>query len=598
MKKHSIIPILSLVAAFGSGPSFAQTDIRSLQEALVVVGCYGGPINGVIEDSNWFDMQLAVTCFKRHVGATLTGELTSEQEAAVFAMAAAGEQVDRPLYPAVAQEDLGDDLTAFEMAAPLEGRSDIVLDRFGLEIAHGPDGFVLGGYNLLQSGPLPRRFETGAVLGNVVLWFQDGPDASCTDMACVEGAIDNGAYRIVIDSQALDARAQEDDLFPVALNDRTHSATTFERNRQIAYSALGLLLPAEQGSTILVEVAPGSPAYLAGLRAGHELQRVNDRVGSVNMLGEIERAVREGRATALFYRTDPAIRRDEEGGAVPAFGRLAMSDGIVTVSALGSDSPAMSTAFGRLTDNNGLMALVLGRPELAPEAERREAALRVLEGWSFGAASRQCLEPPLSQFGVSTTLTEVTRNGFGVEVMRETTSSVDTLFVEQQFEAFVLSMGSAVSSPETAGPVERAAFEMVQLHGCQSAEYRHLRAQIMDLVGIGDGQGWEPNANLTGNDWRSFVATCFPATMQNLRNEGVNPAERPVAGNCVCQQAAAADYGNVEVYDMLSVGNWRLVSPQDMEGVNQRYAEICPRGEPMRSDIEERYEQFLIENAL
>lgn len=120
----------------------------------------------------------------------------------------------------------------------------------------------------------------------------------------------------------------------------------------------------------------------------------------------------------------------------------------------------------------------------------------------------------------------------------------------------------------------------------------------MDLVGIGDGQGWEPNADLSGNDWRSFVATCFPATMQNLRNEGVNPAERPVAGNCVCAQAAATDYGNVEVYDMLSVGNWRLVSPQDMEEINQRYAEICPRGEPMRADIEERYEQFLIYNAL
>ena len=599
MKKHSVIPILSLVAALGSGPSFAQTDIRSLQEALVVVGCYGGPVNGVIEDGNWYDMQLAVTCFQRHVDERRTGELTSEQQTSVFAMAAAGAQVDNPLYPTLAQEDLGDDLTAFEMAAPLDGRSDVVLDRFGFEIAHGPGGFVLGGYNLLQAGPLPRRFETGAVLGSVVLWFQNGPDASCTDMACVEGAIDNGAYRIVIDSQALDARTQEDDLFPIALSDRTYAATTFERNRQIAYSALGLLLPAEQGSTILVEVAPGSPAYLAGLRAGHELQRVNDRVSSpVNMLAEIERAVREGRATALFYRTDPAIRRDEEGGAVPAFGRLAMVDGIVTVSSGGSDGPAMSTAFGRLTDDNGLMALVLGRPELAPEAERCEAALRVLEGWSFGTASRQCLEPPLSQFGVSTTLTEVTRNGFGVEVMRETTSSVDTLFVEQQFEAFVLSMGSAVSSPETAGPVARAAFEMVQLHGCQSDEYRYLRAQIMDLVGIGDGQGWEPNADLSGNDWRSFVATCFPATMQNLRNEGVNPAERPVAGNCVCAQAAATDYGNVEVYDMLSVGNWRLVSPQDMEEINQRYAEICPRGEPMRADIEERYEQFLIYNAL
>jgi hypothetical protein len=158
-----------------------------------------------------------------------------------------------------------------------------------------------------------------------------------------------------------------------------------------------------------------------------------------------------------------------------------VEEGLVVVD--GDDSlPDLPVAFRYVTEERGLMALLLSRPEMAPLRERQLAALRVLEGWSWHHDARACLQPPLARIDIRTSFTITDRNLAGIETDRFTASSVDPLFVEAPFAPFVEAMAQSLSSPETAGPIERAAGYLVRDEGCASPAVQVLRREIAALV--------------------------------------------------------------------------------------------------------------------
>ncbi|MFV0245319.1 MAG: hypothetical protein ACK5IB_09915 [Qingshengfaniella sp.] len=498
-----------------------------------------------------------------------------------------------PATHGLAQDD---SLIPFVARAPLDGASALVREMMGFELAYGPQGFVLGGYNLLNP-ELAGDFDSDRILPQVDVQPLQGPRLNCRDMACVENALQAGVRFIQPGGKPLDPDQRGGPAFLVTLSRPTALETAYERARQIAYAATGILYPAKRGSLgVIAAVAPASPAYAAGLRAGDDLTRIGD--GPANA-GSLAGLARRGAPMTLFWRAQGA-GREQQAGLVPRVGALGVVDGIVRIGGDdGADGDALPAPFRTLTNDKGLMALVLEQPDLAPEHDRRVAALRILEGWSGNPIARACMVPPIERIDIRTSITMTETNLAGQTRTSLDTSSVAPLFVEARFVPFVHSMSASWSSPETTGPVEAAAARIVQLEGCAGPTVHRLTAGIAALAGIAlparaDGMsGGQPA-------WRQFLAQCYPAYMQAARAEGRNVGDRGAVGLCVCAEYGAAEYGDPDLYRRYRAWSFDGVPQDTLQAIWDRTQNgACSRaGNPLAAELVRRYEIFLHDNGL
>ena len=489
-------------------------------------------------------------------------------------------------------------LKPFKEVAPLDGASDIVREVMGFELVHGPEGFVFGGFNLLHPD-LPQRYATGLVSRHVDVKPVGGARLNCLDMACVEHALADDVEFMMPGGRAAEPERRATQVFLVSLDRQTLFETRFERARQIVYTTTGILYPPDRTSKTIQDVASGSPAHRAGLRAGHELTRVDDSY--VNAESLAVRAMR-GVPMQVFWRPDPGDYREVQGGLSPRTGALTVVDGIIRIDDNGQpDGGGLPAAFRHLTHESGMMALLQGKPEMAPEQERRVAALRVLEGWSQNPNARRCLSPPLRRIDIRTTIESSETNLAGQTRQTFSGSSVDPLYVEQQLVPFVMSMQSSWSSPETISAMEAAAGRLVQLEGCDGAHVRRLRYEIAKLAGL-DVSKFQLNAATGGfaPDWRSFLAQCYPAYMQQARSEGRNVPDRGAVAFCACLEYGAADYGDPEIYKRYRAWSFDGIPQETMEEIWARVLNGgCNRGgNPVDPGLVQRYETFLRDNGL
>lgn len=489
-------------------------------------------------------------------------------------------------------------LRPFVEAVPLEGASQVVLERMGFELGYGPEGFVLGGYNLLNPN-MQDRFDSGRVLPRLDIQPMTGPLLKCTDMACIEGAFEGEVDFMMPGGSPLPPEAQDREMFLISLAWSDIHEIRHEAARQIVYATTGILYPQDRTSETIEAVEPGSPAFVAGLRAGHRLTRLGDNYADA---GALARAARTGAPITLYWRADPNSQRETQGGLVPRSGDLTVVDGII---GFGADAPSqdgLPSPFRLLTEEKGLMALAQGKPELSPEQERRVAALRILEGWSANSTARDCLIQPLVQIDIRTSITATETNLFGQTRTSLDVSSVDPLFVEKRFEPFVRSMSHSWSSPETVGAIEIAAARLVQLEGCNGANVQKLIAEIAALAGITvpvtevitpAPSGFQP-------DWRSFLAQCYPNQMQATRMDGRNVPERGAVALCVCVEYGAAEHGDPGLYARYRAWSFDGIPQETLDAIwAQTQNGACSRsGNPQDPVLVERYETFLRANGL
>lgn len=488
-------------------------------------------------------------------------------------------------------------LQPFDESVPLEGASDIVREVMGFELVHGADGFVLGGFNILAPR-IPQRFDTGLTFSGFRIRPLDGQDIRCSDMACVEAALQGGVQFIQPGGRPIPPELRGGEEFMVALGGNTFEVAN-ERARQVVYAKTGILYAPKLNSRTIEAVDPLSPAHSAGLRAGYEMSRVGD---SRALVGLLEQKVLAGEPLQLSWRTSPDDRWDTEGGLVPREGPLTVVDGIIRIAGTAQPGDTVLPApMAALTDEKGLMSLLRDKPEMATEQERRVAALRVLEGWSYNINARKCLSEPIVRIDIRTTIEMEERNLLGQSRTSFSASRVDPLFVERRLERFVRSMSASWSSPESIGKIEAAAARLVQLEGCDGPNVRRLQSAIARLAGV-SGPDELADAAPTGfqPDWRQFMAQCYPAYMQSARIEGRNVPDRGAVALCICMEYGAADYGDPAIYARHRAFSFDGIPQETLKEVWSRTQNgACNRGgNPVDPELVRRYESFLSDNGL
>ena len=363
----------------------------------------------------------------------------------------------------------------------LDGASDIIKQTFGVEIAHDGTDFIVGGLDIMRE-TLPNDHKSDARLNTIGIEFRTGETIRCSDMACVEDAIAKDPKFLRAPNMPIAPLSDRPALGPsvyVHVNGRTRlNAIRDAVETQITYTKVGFTLE-DDGMTVAF-VAGGSPAGQVGLSPGNVLTQVNAFGANFERTGA--QAVAIGSPVTLRWRQSATAYGETKAGLVPKRGTLHLDAGLLALDTAGVEPWTMPEAFANFTEDRALMALFMAAPQLAPAPERRLAALRVLEGWSFNVNSRLCLEPPLLRIPVTTTLVTTTRNGFGI--IKDQTASRDTeiLYVEPRFAEFVQSMSRHLSSAESAGRMERAAAAFANEVGCDAPGMQRIRDEIAKLA--------------------------------------------------------------------------------------------------------------------
>lgn len=491
-----------------------------------------------------------------------------------------------------------ENLKPFQEADPLPDASAVVRQIMGFELAHGPDGFTFGNYNILAPRIEPQ-FQTGLVFPGFRVRPLDGEDFGCFDLACVDTALRDGVEFMQPGGRPIPPDSQGGEAFMVALSGNNYELAN-ERARQVVYAKTGILYAQEMNTRIIEAVDPVSPAHRAGLRAGYEMSRVGD---SRAWVGLLEKKVMTGEPLQLFWRASPDDRWDTEGGLVPREGPLTVVDGIIRIA--GTAQPgdvALPAPLAGLTDEKGLMSLLRDKPDMATEQEQRVAALRVLEGWSNNPNARNCLIAPVVRIDIRTTIEMNERNLAGQSRTSFSASSVDPLFVEERFEPFVRSMSASWSSPESIGVIDAAAARLVQLEGCDGPNVRKLKAGIARLAGVALLPEELAAAAATGfqPDWRQFMAQCYPAYMQEARIQGRNVPDRGAVAMCICMEYGAAEHGDPDIYARHRAFSFDGIPQETLKDVWGRTQNgACNRGgNPVDPELVRRYESFLRDNGL
>ncbi|WP_340109407.1 LysR family transcriptional regulator [Pikeienuella sp. HZG-20] len=520
---------------------------------------------------------------KTKVGIFVTGFFRLAPFALVFGISSAA-----------AQDDM---LQPFAPAAPLEGASSILREVMGFEMAHEPEGFVFGGIDLLRLMEFPKNYASGRTVPQVIVAPSGADPFWCSDMTCVEDAVKAGVSQV----HTIERVDSNREWFLVDAPNERASEIRNEVDRHVAYALTGILHRSDTTAGAVADVEPGSPAHAVGLRAGARLVLMGETTASLRRTAAL---ARRGDPLTISWRPDPKVNLEKSGTFAPRTSELDVQDGYIRLSGGASQAPGapqdLPMAFRDATDP-GLIALVLGRPDLATEGERRVAALRVLEGWSYNEVARACLEEPLARIDVQTVMGWTDTNLMGRVTGGFAASEIDPVFVEQPFLPFVQSMGRQLSNPEIPGAIHMAAGRLVQLEGCNSANFASLRREIAALAGVRLPAAPEPAVTAGFQpDWRGFLAECYPSFLTRRRAEGANPSDRGAVALCVCVEYGAAEYGDPDTYASFRINDWEAVAESVGTEINEIVfgAACSTSGTPIAPELIQRYEIFLRDNGL
>lgn len=238
----------------------------------------------------------------------------------------------------------------------------------------------------------------------------------------------------------------------------------------------------------------------------------------------------------------------------------------------------------------GFIAISQGDPSRATASEIAVDALHALQAIADHPANCIGTKGTVVQF--ATTTQNVTTNGFGVEVDRETNQFNSELNVRSEFALWVENNIRFLNSNPLSG-VNNGVREMISAKGCHSDEFKRLQNGLAAVFNVSLSAEQIPEM-LTG-DWQAFVLTCFPASMNAMAAQGYNVGERSMALSCVCSEYSARQAGDSEFYEAMRIADWNRFETKPV-GYDDTFLTCYRERQP--EDIAARYESFIRENGL
>lgn len=173
-----------------------------------------------------------------------------------------------------------------------------------------------------------------------------------------------------------------------------------------------------------------------------------------------------------------------------------------------------------------------------------DAAMRVLFARSYHVAG--CHGPDAVTIPIHTTLTTVTRNGFGIEQARETNTILHDLKVRPAFAALARKTTSYFSDN-----VFNSRFvgvrDLISQDRCDGPRLRRLEEGLAKAAGTALPVAVSTSATAgMGDDWRGFVAECAAASYPSMTNNEGTAAEL-----CVLYESVARNIGDPVMYSEL-----------------------------------------------